>query len=223
MADWTESFEDHDWDEYYDQVADREPRELLVGALALVEAGDGDDGDGPRQAVDLGAGAGTETLALLRAGWAVHAVDVTAASIARVRSRAERAGVAAHLTTATARFDRVGRLPPATLVHSSFSLPYCAPDVFPAAWETATTAVVPGGWLAVNLFGDRDDFADNPTVTTLPEERIRGMLDGFDLHSWEVEDEDGVTASGEAKHWHVVSVVARRPTASGRRAGAPTT
>ncbi len=210
MTDWTASFDDHDWDEYYDQVADREPRELLVEALDLIATHDGTDGDRPRQAVDLGAGAGTETLSLLRAGWAVHAVDVTASSIARVRHRAEQAGVAAHLTTTTAPFDRAGPLPAATLVLSSFSLPYSTPTAFPTAWRLATDAVVAGGWLAVTLFGDRDDFADNPTVTTLPEDEIRRMLDGFDVLSWEVVDEDAATAAGEPKHWHVVSVVARR-------------
>lgn len=210
-VDWTESFEDHDWDEYYEQVADRDPRDLLLDALRRVaEHGPASEGDRPLRAVDLGAGAGTEALALLRAGWAVHAVDLTAGSIARVHDRAEQAGVAARLTTATTPFEELEALPPAELVHSAFSLPYCPPAAFAETWQVVTAAVVAGGWLAVTLFGDRDDFADNPTVTTLPEDEIRALLDGFDVHRWDVVDEAGETAGGEPKHWHIVTVIARR-------------
>ena len=61
------------------------------------------------------------------------------------------------------------------------------------------------------LFGDRDDFADNPTVTTLPEGGIRELLDGLEVHQWDVVDEDGETAGGEDKHWHIITTIARRP------------
>jgi SAM-dependent methyltransferase len=211
VVDWTESFEDHDWATYYEQVADREPRQLLLDALALVdEHGPARTGGRPRTAVDLGAGAGTEVLALLRVGWRVHAVDLTPQSIERVRARAQEAGLSERLTTSVRAFEDVRELPPAELVHSSFSLSYCPPQAFDATWEVVTEAVVPGGWLAVTLFGDRDDFAGNVTVTTLAEGDVRARLDGWDLHRWDVVDEDGVTAAGEAKRWHVMTVVARR-------------
>lgn len=209
--DWTGNYANHDWNEYYDQVAGRAPRELLLEALQLVAEHDPPASDaGSRQAIDLGAGAGTETLALLQAGWSVHAVDRTPGSIDRVRTRAAAAGVLDRLTTAAAAFEDVSALPAAALVHSSFSLPFCPPAAFAAMWAVVTEAVVPGGWLAINLFGDHDDFAANPTVTTLPEDEVRGLLTDFDVHHWDVVDEDGETAAGEPKHWHIVSVIARR-------------
>ncbi len=57
------------WADYNAAQADRPVRSLCLDAMALAGPGIG------RQAIDLGCGAGKETLAMLRAGWNVHAVD----------------------------------------------------------------------------------------------------------------------------------------------------
>jgi hypothetical protein len=37
-----------------------------------------------------------------------------------------------------------------------------------------------------------------------------GLLDGLELERFDEVDEDGKTATGEPKHWHVFHVIARR-------------
>ena len=37
------------------------------------------------------------------------------------------------------------------------------------------------------------------------------MLDGLELEMFEEEEDDGVTPRGNAKHWHIFHIVARKP------------
>ncbi len=41
-------------------------------------------------------------------------------------------------------------------------------------------------------------------------DRALQLLEPFELERFDEEDEDGKTALGDAKHWHVFHVVARR-------------
>jgi hypothetical protein len=77
-------------------------------------------------------------------------------------------------------------------------------------WATVLHSVRSGGWLAVHLFGDRDSWADNSEHTFLTETDAHALCAGLELERFEVQDEDGV-AFGGPKHWHVFSVIARRP------------
>ncbi len=113
-----------DWEGYYATVRVREPRDTLAAALAAFAAGDAGDGGGPpaagdaggppaaggtdgggtapaagvRHAVDLGCGDGTDTLALLAAGWSVTAVDAFDALWQQIRAAVRPGGrIACHL------------------------------------------------------------------------------------------------------------------------------
>ena len=69
------------WTAYYESQGDRAPRDLLVSTLDAF-------GPGAREAIDLGCGTGIETVAILRRGWRVFAVDAEPAGIDRLLSRA---------------------------------------------------------------------------------------------------------------------------------------
>ena len=59
------------WGDYYRVTSGRPPRELLRQTLLRFPRSDGS----PRLAIDLGCGAGIETMALLEQGWHVLAID----------------------------------------------------------------------------------------------------------------------------------------------------
>src|ERR671918_156501 len=130
--------ERRDWAGYYDEQGERDPRDLLLRALASFEP-EGRTGT----AVDLGCGQGIETAAMLARGWTVTAIDAQEEGIRRLR---ERVPVESRdrLTTRVSPMEDVD-LPPTDLVHASFSLPFCRPDAFPALWDRVRGALRPGG------------------------------------------------------------------------------
>ena len=68
--------------------------------------------------------------------------------------------------------------------------------------------------LAATFFGQRDQWNEPGTelnFTTAAE--IRRLLAGWELIELTEIEEDGQTADGSPKHWHVFHVIARRPPA----------
>lgn len=187
------------WERYYDASND-EPRETLL--LALDRFGDRPPG---RLAVDLGCGAGRDAAELLRRGWRVVAIDAEEKGLARLRARPE-AGPA--LETRRAHFEDAV-WPTADLVNSSFALPFCVPDRFTEVWARILESLQPGGRFSGHLFGDRDGWAtDGLTVHTRAE--AEALLAAFELERFDEVEEDGHTALGVERHWHVFHVVARK-------------
>jgi len=192
------------WRRYYDAAKD-EPRDTLVLALDRFEQ--------PGLAVDLGCGTGRDTAELLRRGWSVVAVDGQEEAIERLRARL---GEPAGLETQVARFEDF-RFPHAQLVNSSYALPFCPPDAFPAVWGRLVEALVSGARFSGHLFGDRDDWAKTGgspqkgeiTFHTRPE--IERLIAPFDVELFDEVEDDHQTASGEDKHWHLYNLVLRKP------------
>jgi SAM-dependent methyltransferase len=192
-----------DWVGYYDAQGEREPHDLLLRVLDRFEQ------DGRRgRAVDVGCGQGFETGELLRRGWEVVAIDAQEEAIRRLRRRITD-DQASRLETVVSRMEDV-EVPPADLVHASYSLPFCRPAAFPAVWERIRGSLRPGGRFAGELFGDRDTWASTETDMTFFEtDRARALFDGLELESF-VEEESEDEGWDGMKHWHVFHVIARR-------------
>jgi tellurite methyltransferase len=188
------------WVDYYDEQGEREPRDLLLQALDSFDA-EGRVG----VAVDLGAGQGFETAELLRRGWEVLAIDAEPDGIRRLL---ERVGDEPRLTTLVSPMQDA-TLPPADLVHASFSLPFCPPASFPGLWDRIRSAIRPDGRFTGELFGDRDTWASTEShMTFFDAAGARALFDGFDVESFVEEEEDDEEMP---KHWHVFHVIARHP------------
>ena len=170
----------------------------LVRAAALFER--------PGDALDLGAGAGRDTIHLLSRGWSVTAVDASAAAVAALRRiHAPRLRVVA---------STIEDFEPETydLVNAQYSLPFVPPARFDAVVETLRDAVRPGGLMCVVFFGPRDEWnrAGNQ-ITFSVQADVRRLFAAWDMAELDEVEEDGRTADGAAKHWHVIHATARRP------------
>jgi SAM-dependent methyltransferase len=190
------------WDAYYDATAGRPPRRTLLTAI------DRFDGMLPRFAVDLGCGNGRDTIALLSRGWSVIAIDAAPSAIERL---AARSGLPknADLTTRCGKFETT-EWPAVDLVNSSFALPLCPPDAFPALWDKITQSLKPDGRFAGQLYGSRDSWAGREGVTVFERERARQLFQYYEIELFDEEETDSVTPRGDAKHWHIFHVVARK-------------
>lgn len=194
-----------DWPNYFKAVAHVGVRDTLLRALAGFER----EGREPGHAIDLGCGEGKDVAELLRRGWHVTAIDSNAHGLDILRSRPDLPH-RERLTIVRAGFEGLS-LPKADLVNSSFSLPFCPPEAFPALWEQVVKALPRGGRFAGQLFGDRDDWAGLPDRTHHAPAAARGLFEAFDIEHWQEEDRPStVDPVNHPKHWHVYHVVARK-------------
>jgi tellurite methyltransferase len=188
------------WAGYLRAQSGRGMRFLLNDALGLI--------DGPGQAIDLGSGAGADTLALLRRGWRVLAVDREPTAIALLRGKVPPEHLPL-LTTAAADFTELA-LPSADLVHCGWSLPHVPAARFDALWSGLRAALSPGGWFVGQILGERDSWAGRPLSTSVTADRLATLLSGLTVvRAAAVEYDAG--PDGSAKHWHYWDVIARRP------------
>jgi tellurite methyltransferase len=199
-----------EWTRYYD-AAGEQARETLLFALERFDTEAGAKGES-LFAVDLGCGTGRDTVELLRRGWRVLAIDAEAEAIQRLLQRGDLdSGGAARLQTQVARFEDAG-WPEADLINSSYALPFCPPNQFGAVWQRIVASLRPGGRFSGQLFGDRDGWAAESEMSFQAREDAEALLRGLEVEHFDEVEEDGETAVGDPKHWHLFQVVARKRT-----------
>ena len=196
------------WENYYEKTGKRPPRETLLFALARFDEDNLKERKTLR-AVDLGCGNGRDTVEMLRRGWKVLAVDAELSAIEGINARITGENKTL-LETQVARFEGV-ILPKSELINSSFALPLVSPVDFPDLWDKILDALVPGGMVSCQLYGDRDSWVGNPTITFFAKSAIDALLFPLDVEYFREEEEDSTTPRGNLKHWHIYHIVARRP------------
>ncbi|HYM97260.1 MAG TPA: class I SAM-dependent methyltransferase [Candidatus Sulfotelmatobacter sp.] len=160
----------------------------------------------PGDALDVGAGAGRDTAHLLSRGWRVTAVDSSPSS-ASALARLTQPG----LTVATAAFEDFA---PSEydLVNAQFSLPFIPRDRFEVTVARLRDSVRAGGVMAATFFGQHDAWNEPGSVLNFSTRSdVERIFQGFELIELTEEEEDGHTADGSPKHWHVFHLIARRP------------
>ena len=191
------------WATYYEKLRERPPRRTLVTALDLF----GPDATGSL-AVDLGCGDGRDVIEMLRRGWRVVAVDSEPAALKALQTRDFPSGH--ELTPILARFEEVPLPIGLSLVNSSFAMPLCEPAAFHRLWERIREALPAGGRFSGQWYGPRDSWVGRPGMTFVSRDEALAMLAGLELEMFEEEEADGVTPRGNAKHWHIFHIVARK-------------
>jgi SAM-dependent methyltransferase len=193
-----------DWPAYYRHSSGREPRPLFVKGMSLAA----EAGIGTGQAIEIGFGDGTESLALLRAGWRVLAVDPTPQAAEYLLEQAPPDAVD-RLEIRTAPAQAV-ELPPFDLLYAGYALSFLETNDFRRFWTGVRAALRPGGIVIVNVFGVHDTWAGDPFMTFLERDAVERMAAGLEVLALDEEDVDGDSFVGP-KHWHVFDLVARRP------------
>ena len=139
------------------------------------------------------------------------ALDGQAEAIRRLEARVDLPDAwRSRLETRVSPFEEA-EWPQADLVNSSFALPFCRPEAFPGVWARIVGSLQPGGRFCGQLFGDRDGWSDEEEMTFLTRTSLDELLSGLDVERLDELEEDGRTAVGDAKHWHLYHLVVRKP------------
>jgi tellurite methyltransferase len=198
------------WNEYYNAVEGRPPRETLAKAI---ENFDTENQTLERFAVDLGCGEGRDTLELLRRGWRVLAIDGEEEAIKRLLARCKMNSheMNSHLlSTQVVRFENLILPKPVDLINASFTLPFCTPEYFPNLWREIFSSLRSGGRFCGQLFGERDSWAIYTSMNHHTRTQVEALLENFKTEMLLEEDHPGKTATGTEKHWHIFHIVAQK-------------
>lgn len=174
--------------------------ELVRAAAIFGRAGD---------ALDIGAGAGRDTIHLLSRGWRVTAVDSSPSALEALRRiPSKRLTIVASTAQdfAPSTYD---------LVNAQYSLPFIGAPHFDRSVRRLRDAVRPDGIICATFFGLRDEW-NQPGNELVFSSRtdVESRFAGWHLIELDEVEEDGHTSDGSAKHWHVFHLTARRPAAA---------
>ena len=194
----------NEWDDIYEDPAAASPVDPHLHALVpKLES---------TTALDLGCGAGQNSVWLASQGWTVTGVDFARNAITQAKAAAERAAVEVSFVVG----DLVDWEPDSTfdLVVSTYALPSEGPGRTHAL-RMAADAVAPGGTLLISEFDK--SLADEGWMAAqhlTSVEEIIGHLDGFEVERAAVET-TGHAHGDHERQVPVAVVIATRPDGSG--------
>lgn len=198
------------WEAYYERIEGRGPRPLLLEALSKFS--EDPSPTTTRSAIDLGFGDGTETVALLEAGWQVLAIDNEPSAVARLEAKVASED-RSRLEISTKSFAEAD-FSEAHLVFAGISLPFCHPADFDRVWTRIVAAIRPGGRFAGHFLGVRDDWADHEGMTFLTRSEVLHLFDSeFDVEYFKEREEEEPSSTGPKK-WHLFEAIAKKDTVS---------
>lgn len=188
------------WEEYYETTQDAEPHQNLVMFLRK--------GKKPGIAVDLGCGAGRDTVLLLKNGWTVISYDINnnAQYILERITPEERS----RFTFVKSRHQDA-EIPKCDLVVANDSMHYLSKDEFKAVVNKIYDSLNPNGDFIAEFLGNKDDWAKNdPDNAFISLKELREIMGNrFEIEAFREHEVDKPTLEGEQKHWHTVSVITR--------------
>ena len=188
------------WEEYYETTQDAEPHQNVVMFLRKNRK--------PGIAVDLGCGAGRDTVLLLKHGWTVVSYDINnnAQYILDRITPEERS----RFTFVKSRHQDA-EIPKCDLVVANDSMHYLSKEEFKTLVDKIYDSLNPNGDFIAEFLGNKDDWAKNdPDNAFISLKELREIMGNrFEIEAFREHEVDKPTLEGEQKHWHTVSVITR--------------
>ncbi len=192
------------WQQYYARVSAQPHRKLTAMALQAL------DPELSKTALDCGCGTGSDIAYLLEQGFDVHGFDVRQEPLDVCR---QRFSGSPRLQLTQADFSDFCYSPVSFVIANS-SLFFCPQPAFPQVWQTLVAALPVGGVFSGDLLGVHDSWVNSPDhdVSAFTASEVDELFAGFKIIYRHERDEQGKTALGRSKHWHMHTVIARKVT-----------
>lgn len=162
-------------------------------------------------ALDLGFGGGRDSIYLLKNGWKVIGVDADPCEIF-VQQRVSKKQMQ-NFTFIQQKFENLELEKESyDLIVADCSLPFCNRENFMKVMEQVKSAINPGGYFVGVLFGENDSWNELRTeMTFLKKQELEKLFETFEEKIiLEKEWEGKTTGSGTPKHWHAISIKAKK-------------
>lgn len=184
-----------DWSNYQNDTYNNDVSKLLIKFL---------DEYNITNAVDLGCGAGNETVYMIKRGIEVTSCDkqLNKVLILNRLNEEEKEKI---------KFIEVDfvniNIPKTQCVCAFFSIPFCNPNEFASLWNKIYNAIDEGGYFVGQLFGDRDSWANNKDINTFSIDVVKRYLKKYKILSFE---EVEYVRESDNKKWHFYNIIAKK-------------
>ena len=162
----------------------------------------------PGNAIELGCGAGRDTVCLIKNGWNVLAIDRENVE-SRIAAKLETEELK-QLKFLKQKFEEI-ELEKNNLVVTNFSLPFCNKNNFKELWNKINNSILKDGYFVGNFFGINDEWkSTKEEMTFLTKEQVIELFKDFEIIEFKEVEKDGTTGLGKMKHWHIFNVIAKK-------------
>lgn len=190
-----------EWNEYHKVTHNILPRKNIVNFINNHKELSG-------KAIDIGCGAGNDTIYLIQNNWNVLAIDGTDVenSIKEKLNDEEKEKFSFQVQ----KFEEL-KLPKSDLIISNNALPFCNKEYFYTMWQEICNSINSNGFFVGNLFGINDEWnTPKDKRTFLSKEEVIDLFKDFEIISLKEFKKDRRTALGVMKHWHTFEVIAKK-------------
>ena len=157
--------------------------------------------------IDLGCGAGRDTVFLIKNGWKVIAIDKEdTENIIRNSLNEEEQN---SLKFVKQDFENV-ILESCNLLVANASLSFCHKKYFNELWNKIMTSITEDGYFVGNFFGINDTWAKRDNMTFFTKDEVLNLFNSFEIINFREIEKDGKTALGVNKHWHLFNVISKK-------------
>lgn len=184
-----------DWRDYQHRTFNEEAHPLLKEFVKKYKVKD---------AIDLGCGAGNESVYLIKHGINVCAID-RQLNENYINDRLDE-NEKNKVKFVQASFSDV-KLEKSDLVIAFFSLPFCGSQIFNEFWEKIYDSINYDGYFVGQLFGERDAWNKNPNVNTFSRMEIDNYLKKYNV--LKLEEVEYIRKS-DNKKWHYYNIIAQK-------------
>lgn len=185
--------------EYFNKTKNNMPRKNVRKFVDMVI--------NPGICIDLGCGAGNDTIFLIKNGWKVIAIDKeNTEDIIRNNLKNEEQN---YLEFEIQDFENI-TLKPCNLLVSNLSLSFCDRKYFSELWNKIVNSISREGYFVGNFFGINDTWANRTNMTFFSKEDVLDLFLDFKIIDFDEIERDGKTALGKTKHWHIFNVIAKK-------------
>lgn len=160
------------------------------------------------KAIDLGCGAGRDTVFLIKNNWNVLAIDRenTKEIIYNKLNEKEKN----RFRFICQSFEEI-ELEKNDLIVAHYSIPFCSKENFNDFWIKIVESINKNGYFVGNFFGVNDSwYNEKENVLFLSKEQVLKLFESFQLLKFQEVEKNEMTGLGKIKHWHTFEIIAKK-------------